>query len=783
MSAPLTKEEKLRLRRQKLEELKRQKAASSAGSTPKSSASPPPQRLFTLKKKPVAVKKTREAKKRVFEEEEEGTETTHPMKQFKPPQETSHEAKKDEGEDALDVYIASLSQNEPVETRETPSVHENSDSESEEEGEDLLEAKLAKLNQEKVLTAQEFDPETAIKIRKDFYTESEELAAMSEVEVSLVRFDLGRITVEGENPPRPVTKWSQLGLPQRLMDTIEQLQYPHPSPIQAQALPAIMAGRDVVGVANTGSGKTMAFVLPMLRHVLDQPNLEPGDGPIAVILTPTRELAIQIHREIGRFAGVKAAACYGGSNIESQIAELKRGVEVVVATPGRLIDLLSANGGRLTNLQRTSYVVLDEADRMFDMGFEPQVTKIFSQVVRPDHQTILFSATFPRKMEMLAKKVLVHSPLKITVGGVSKVGKEITQKVEYFEEEGASLDDAKLAKLLPLIKESNTKVLIFVEKQTMADKLLVTLLKNQVPAVAIHGGKDQIDRKHAIKEFSKAGSGVDTLIATSIAARGLDVKGLDLVINYDPASHLEDYVHRVGRTGRAGNVGTAVTFVSAAQERAIADLVRALTDSNQPVPSILEEKNQEFLAKMKAGKTKYSFGFAGKGLEKLEEHRVTERAAQTSSLGEDAPANSKPATKTATPEVSQLLPSFDVVAGPAPETSGPDTSKFHTRIVINDLPQAARWHIVNRESLGKIIESTRASITNKGQFYAKDAPTWPPAEFSRDMKPPPKLYLLVEGLTESMVAEANAMIRDRMISGLDVAAIEEKSGPAKKYKV
>ncbi|KAJ2806362.1 pre-mRNA processing RNA-helicase, partial [Coemansia helicoidea] len=244
--------------------------------------------------------------------------------------------------------------------------------------------------------------------RRNFYIEPAELSAMSTEEVDMLRADLGGIKIRGVSPPKPAVNWAYFGLPAACSDVIKNQGFERPTPIQAQAIPAILSGRDMIGVAKTGSGKTLAFVLPMLRHIKAQRPLAPGDGPVGLVMTPTRELAVQIHRECQPFLrvlGLRAVCAYGGSGIKDQIGELKRGCEIVVGTPGRLIDLLSANSGRVTNLHRVTYLVLDEADRMFDMGFEPQVTKIV-QGVRPTRQTVLFSATFPRQMEALARKIL-----------------------------------------------------------------------------------------------------------------------------------------------------------------------------------------------------------------------------------------------------------------------------------------------------------------------------------------------------------------------------------------
>lgn len=334
---------------------------------------------------------------------------------------------------------------------------------------------------------------------------------------------------------------------------------------------------------------------------------------------------------------LQAVCAYGGAPIKDQIADLKRGAEMIVCTPGRMIDLLAANSGRVTNLRRVTYIVLDEADRMFDMGFEPQVMKIIANI-RPDKQTVLFSATFPRQMEALARKTL-RQPVEIVVGGRSVVAPEITQLVEVRSE------DTKFLRLLELLgdlydKDEDARTLIFVDRQESADGLLRDLMRKGYPCMSIHGGKDQIDRDSTIDDF-KAGV-VPIMIATSVAARGLDVKQLKLVVNYDAPNHLEDYVHRAGRTGRAGNTGTAVTFLTEEQERYSLDIAKALRQSDQPVPEAVQKLVTSFIEKVKAGKEKASgSGFGGKGLDRLDQERDAARNRErktykTGEEGEDA---------------------------------------------------------------------------------------------------------------------------------------------------
>lgn len=418
--------------------------------------------------------------------------------------------------------------------------------------------------------------------------------------------------------------------------------FERPTPIQSQSIPSIMSGRDVVSIASTGSGKTLAYLIPMFRHILDQRKLAILEGPIGLVLVPTRELAVQITLECKKFTkylslggsqNLRVVCAFGGADIKEQIGELKRGTEIVVATPGRLIDLLSANSGRVTNLKRTTIVVLDEADRMFDMGFEPQVSKILCNV-RPDRQTLLFSATFPKNMEISARK-WTRQAIEITAGGRSVVNANITQEILVIPTE-----EAKFLRLLEILGQyynselgEKPRILIFVDRQDAADLLFKELLKRAYVCISIHGGKDQSDRGHSLEDFKKGD--IPILIATSVAARGLDVPELNLVINYDCPNHMEDYVHRVGRTGRAGRKGVAITLVTPTQERYAVDLVRALKASQVSVPLELQALADAFDRKVKAGTEKYhGGGFGGKGLEHIDQERDKLLSIQKRSFGE-----------------------------------------------------------------------------------------------------------------------------------------------------
>lgn len=411
---------------------------------------------------------------------------------------------------------------------------------------------------------------------KALYIESSEIAKLTDEEVQEIRDEL-EIKIRGKNIPKPLLSWDHTGLSSTMLEVLRAQNFAAPFAIQRQALPLIMSGRDVIGLARTGSGKTLAYLLPLFRQIGDQPPLLEGDGPIGLVLAPSRELVIQIAAEARKFCralGIRVTGVYGGVSVAEQIADIRRKTEIIVATPGRLIDILSLNAGKLLSFARVTYVVLDEADRLMDSGFEPQISRILS-IMRPDRQLVMFSATFPPHVESLARKVLKHAPAEIVVGGRSKASPAIAQWVEVREEED------KFRRLLQLLGEwyERGSVLIFVDTQDHCDNLYMNLYRAGYPCLLLHGGQDQVDRDQAIADFK---SGAHTLmVATSVAGRGLDVRNLVLVINYTAPNHLEDYVHRVGRTGRAGQKGTAFTFISPSEAAYAGDLIRALKDAKQ----------------------------------------------------------------------------------------------------------------------------------------------------------------------------------------------------------
>ncbi|CAN1285817.1 DEAD-box ATP-dependent RNA helicase 24 [Linum perenne] len=433
---------------------------------------------------------------------------------------------------------------------------------------------------------------------KDFYEEKESIAGMSEQDVAEYR-NTTAIRVSGFDVPRPVKTFDDCGFSAQLMGAIAKQGYEKPTPIQCQALPIVLSGRDIIGIAKTGSGKTAAFILPMIVHIMDQPELQKEEGPIGVICAPTRELAHQIYLEAKKFAkpyGLRVSAVYGGMSKLEQFKELKAGCEIVVATPGRLIDMLKM---KAANMLRATCLVLDEADRMFDLGFEPQIRSIVGQI-RPDRQTLLFSATMPRKVEKLAREIL-SDPVRVIVGEVGMANEDITQVVQVIPSDAEKLPWL-LEKLPPMIDDGD--VLVFASKKATVDEIESQLVKKEFKVAALHGDKDQSSRMEILQKFK---SGVyHVLIATDVAARGLDIKSIKSVVNFDIAKDMDMHVHRIGRTGRAGDKdGIAYTLITQKEARFAGELVNSLVAAGQNVSAELMDlamKDGRFRSKRDARK-------------------------------------------------------------------------------------------------------------------------------------------------------------------------------------
>ena len=369
--------------------------------------------------------------------------------------------------------------------------------------------------------------------------------------------------------------FTTLGLSDSLLRAVAQTGYQTPTPIQARAIPAILSGKDVMAAAQTGTGKTAGFVLPILQKL--------GTTPVtntcqvrALILTPTRELAAQVQESIltyGKHEQLKSVAVFGGVNINPQMRILRRGVDVLVATPGRLLDLYQQKAVSFDSIE---ILVLDEADRMLDMGFIRDIRKILA-LVPSQRQNLMFSATFSREIRQLAGSIC-RNPIEIDVAPRNSTVDAISQKLCWVEKEH------KADLLVDLVSSTPEQVLVFTRTKHGANKLVKRLLKEGISALAIHGNKSQAQRTKALDEFKR--DKVQVLVATDIAARGLDIELLTLVVNFDLPHVPEDYVHRIGRTGRAGASGQAISLVSSDEKkqlRAIEALIKRKIELLSPV--------------------------------------------------------------------------------------------------------------------------------------------------------------------------------------------------------
>lgn len=667
---------------------------------------------------------------------------------------------------------------------------------------DALEV-LAELNKKKELKAVDHSKVEYIPVRKNLYIVPRSLASLTSDQVMERRAKL-KIRVRGKGAPAPVESFEECGLSERILQILKKMKIETPFAVQAQCLPCIMAGRDVIGIAKTGSGKTLAYLLPMLRHIGDQPPLEVNEsGPIGLVLAPARELAVQIHHVTKAFAkqlGLKSTAVYGGAGVAEQIADLKRGTHIVVATPGRMIDILTMQAGKILSLQRVSYVVMDEADRMFDMGFAPQISAILS-AVRPDRQTVLFSATFPKTVEALARQSLKY-PIEVLVGGRSVASDSVKQYAELVEEED------KFLRLLQLLGEQvngTNKVIVFVDTQSRADSIFEQLIRCGYPSLSLHGGKEQEDRDSTISDFKRS-DGPNVLVATSVAGRGLDVPSCGCVINYSAPNHLEDYVHRVGRTGRAGKEGVSYTFCNSGDEEKYAPIVvRAMIEAGHAnnISNDLRKVSEEFKLKVEKGEARYAgSGFHGKGysydsselsdaqkfareekrqalieagmLDPDEDDVGTGLNGDTYDVLEDSDRQiatseekrfSEPSTNSNIPVVNVAKISADLLALPGmkeaimkkagyeiPDSSEKTSSGDHfmEEIEINDYPREARWKVTQKDTTSRLQDEFQIAVTLKGKYY--DSKTQPP-EGER------KLYLHVEATSQRILQTGMQEIR------------------------
>jgi ATP-dependent RNA helicase RhlE len=363
-------------------------------------------------------------------------------------------------------------------------------------------------------------------------------------------------------------KFNELNLLEPILNALTKQGYTEPTPIQQQAIPYVLEGRDVMGCAQTGTGKTAAFAIPIIQRIHASKQADNSNKIRSLIVTPTRELAIQIEESFKNYGSelkLRYTVIFGGVNQSQQVNRLKNGVDVLIATPGRLLDLQQQGFIKLGNLE---IFVLDEADRMLDMGFIHDVKKII-KMIPAKRQTLFFSATMPKEITSLANSILTD-PVKVEVNPVSSTAEMIEQALYYVD------TPAKKDLLVHVLKETTApSVLVFSRTKHGADKIVKLLQKNKVTAEAIHGNKSQNARQRALSNFKDKTSRV--LVATDIAARGIDIDELSFVINYDIPNIPETYVHRIGRTGRAGASGIAVSFCDKEERKYIRDIQKLIS--------------------------------------------------------------------------------------------------------------------------------------------------------------------------------------------------------------
>lgn len=603
-----------------------------------------------------------------------------------------------------------------------------------------------------------------VPIKKDFFV-SLSGSYIADKDVERLQHNIENIRVTGGLIPKPILRWSQLGLTSNVTSYLtENLNFKIPTPIQAQAIPAIMTGKDIIGISKTGSGKTIAYILPMLRHIHGQsPLLSNESGPIGLILAPTRELALQINSEVNNFIqndSLNSICCAGGSDLKKQINSIKKGVYIIVATPGRFIDLLTLNSGKLIDTTRISFVVMDEADRLFDMGFEPQISQIM-QTIRPDKHTILFSATFPKKLKKFAMRTLIK-PLTITVASDNMINENIEQKFIICEN-----DSDKFEAMVNLLEkyeldnmdktpDLNKKLIIFVSSQQICELLYNKLENVGYSTFMIHAGKPYAERVQNLHDFKSTPSGI--LLCTEVLSRGLNVPETSIVIIYNAVKTFAQYVHTVGRTGRGSNRGTAISLLLEDEKAAAFILSRAMKSSeiqnhSSQQQQLLKTMTTEFDKGMNKGEYKLQSGFGGKGLDHLDEKREMQERVQfeqdkdypkVSLLKGKGISETKPATqgsdlssKTDDSINSNIKLRYSISKGG--DINGAIT--FMANINVNDLPQIVRWEVTKNTTLMSVKHETGCSITMRGKFYPEGKEPSSPSD-------EPKLYLLVEASNE-----------------------------------
>ncbi|KAH8307775.1 hypothetical protein KR044_013348 [Drosophila immigrans] len=429
----------------------------------------------------------------------------------------------------------------------------------------------------------------------------QELFGVGNTGINFDKYEDIPVEATGQNVPPHITSFDDVQLTEIIRNNVNLARYDKPTPVQKYAIPIIISGRDLMACAQTGSGKTAAFLVPILNQMYEHGLSAPPQSnrqysrrkqyPLGLVLAPTRELATQIFEEAKKFAyrsRMRPAVLYGGNNTSEQMRELDRGCHLIVATPGRLEDMITRGKVGLENIR---FLVLDEADRMLDMGFEPQIRRIVEQLNMPptgQRQTLMFSATFPKQIQELASDFL-NNYIFLAVGRVGSTSENITQTILWV------YDQDKRSYLLDLLSSirdgpeysKDNLTLIFVETKKGADSLEEFLYQCNHPVTSIHGDRTQKEREEALRCFRSGDCPI--LVATAVAARGLDIPHVTHVINFDLPTDVEEYVHRIGRTGRMGNLGVATSFFNEKNRNICSDLLELLIETKQEIPGFLEE--------------------------------------------------------------------------------------------------------------------------------------------------------------------------------------------------
>ena len=692
-------------------------------------------------------------------------------------------------EDSLDAFMNTLTPidvqphapKQPMVNSDAESISSNDYSDEDELNNVLNQSSRKKTKKRKVVSR--IKSSDLVSFEKKFYHEPEELSNMTEEEVADLRLSLDNTCVEGTGViPKPITKWSYLGLSSEIMNVITlDLKFLTPTPIQAQAIPCIMSGRDVLGVSKTGSGKTVTYLLPLLRQIKQQPKLKKNEtGPIGLILSPTRELAFQIYEEVLKFTPpeVTSLVCTGGGELKEQISTIKKGVHIVVATPGRFIDLVTVNSGNLLKTNRISMVILDESDRLFDMGFGPQVRNIM-RGIRKDRQCVLFSATFPESVQKFATMFL-DDPVRITINSKDVVNENIHQRCSVYSDQRAKFEG--LLKILDTSKNTSLKTVIFLSSQEHCDALFENLLNegldSEYKIFAIHAGKTSAERMDGLQEF-KATKNKALLIGTEILSRGLNVPEIELVIIYDAIKAFPQYVHSTGRTARTSKTtGVAHTLLlnddcDLAASYILFKSMRQHELDEMKVPDLgaLTAMYKKFDAGLKTGKYKIIQGLGGKGLDNMSTSLANTMREEKSRYAADMGTEDEEPT-----DIESGILSDDVTKTleyeVEPVHEGEKTVSYKCQIVINDYPQTVRWEMTKQSTLMEVKRETGTSTTTKGKFYSKGQDTFGSSD-------EPKLYLLLENKTKEDLKSALDIIQKACTHGYKLL----ESSESKKFSI